>query len=806
MGEVMPEISVNQVEYSISPDGPVIHVFGRDKSGEARRLDVTGFKAYFYIPASQANRPIPKSAHIDTETPWVYTSIKGEVVNRVYVDRPSDVRDIRDKFNHLEADVTFTTRFLIDTGIKSGVSVPSFKCDHQVLKPVEIDVPARTCIVDIECDDSTGWPDSTKDPIICITCHDSFKDHYTTFLLWGEMNEPGRIMKKQMSGGLPNGCFNPDKHTIQAYQSEIALMKGFVDYIKETDPDILTGWNFTGFDMPYIFGRLSALGISAESLARLPGKTERDAVRGRQLFDLLAGYKRMHLTEKESYRLDAIAKDEIGEQKLRYSGKLSEVWNLDPVALIEYNFKDVELCVKINAKDETIDFHRELARYVGCPLDKTLNSSTLIDVYILRKAHGKFVLPSKGNVSGEEFEGATVFTPVKGLRENIVVLDLKSLYPMIMMTGNMSPETKDPGGELKTPIGVRFKKQPDGLVRSIQAGFLKERDERKKLRNKYAFGSRDYKLCDMQQNVIKVLMNSYYGVSGYSKFRLYDREIGAAVTSVGREILEHNRKLVEAQGYRVVVGDTDGLGAEIPANLGREETTRIAKNLEKMLNDSYPKFAMDVMNADVSYFSVKFEKLYDRFFSGGKKKRYAGLLTWKEGKDVHEIDIVGFEIRRSDSPAVTRFAQKTLMEMVLNGATYDEIRRVISTIVIKYHAGGYSLDEIGIPGGIQKGLNDYANADAQVRGARYANEYLGANFGKGSKPKRIYLKAVPPGYMKTDVICFEYGDQVPPGFVVDKDVMLEKTIQKPLERIMDALGWNWTDFDPSTPTLSKWGI
>ena len=47
-------IAINQVEYSNSPDGPVIHIFGRDEKGRATRLDVTGFRPYFYVPAEQA--------------------------------------------------------------------------------------------------------------------------------------------------------------------------------------------------------------------------------------------------------------------------------------------------------------------------------------------------------------------------------------------------------------------------------------------------------------------------------------------------------------------------------------------------------------------------------------------------------------------------------------------------------------------------------------------------------------------------------------------------------------------------------
>ena len=75
-------------------------------------------------------------------------------------------------------------------------------------------------------------------------------------------------------------------------------------------------------------------------------------------------------------------------------------------------------------------------------------------------------------------------------------------------------ETKDPQGELKAPNGIRFKKQPDGLTRSIISELLKERDEKKALRNTFAFGSPQYIMYDMQQNVLKVIMNTYYGVSG----------------------------------------------------------------------------------------------------------------------------------------------------------------------------------------------------------------------------------------------------------------------------------------------------
>ena len=795
-------IAINQVEYSNAPDGPVIHIFGRDEGGMAHRIDVTGFLPYFYVPEEQVGQAVPPNVTIEPDT--VYRSIRGEKLRRLYTVRPGDVKNIRDRYRHFEADIPFATRFMIDCRLTGAVTAQKNPADYRAIVPAESNAPARVCMIDIECEDERGFPDPQRDSIICITCHDSFDDDYVTFLFGGS-NMPGEITDKVAAGGLVNGCFKTGAHTICTYADEVAMLKAFAVYIAERDPDILSGWNFVEFDIPYIMNRMEKLGLSPVMLARLPGMTERNALRGRALFDLLSGYKKMHSTLKESYRLDAIAEEEVGERKVRYTGTVSDLWKKQPALLVEYNFKDVELCVAIDKKDNIVGFYREIARYVGCPLDKTLNSSSVIDVYILRKAHGKYVLPSKGFANAEEFEGATVFEPSKGVRENVIVLDLKSLYPMAMMTINASPETKDPNGELVAPNGIRFRKQPDGLTRSILSELLKERDARKSLRNTFPYGSPQYVLYDMQQNVLKVIMNTYYGVSGYTRFRLFDREIGAAVTSVGRAIIEHTRRIIEKQGYKVIYGDTDSCMVQIPP-MPQEKTIETARMLEKMLNASYQDFAKSELHADTHYFSIKFEKIYARFFQAGKKKRYAGRLVWKEGKDADQIDIVGFETKRSDTPQITKAVQGKVMEMILAGVEYPEIKAYLGGIITKYRAGKYSLDEIGIPGGIGKSLDDYETDDAQVRGARYANKYLHTEFGKGSKPKRIYIKAVTAKYPKTDVLCFEYADQVPKEFLPDWELMLEKTIEQPISRIIEALGWTWKDVDPSHTTLAQWGF
>ncbi len=284
-------IGINQVEYSNTPDGPIIHIFGRDETGSAYHLQVTGFKPYFYVPKKEALEKT-QAQNVTADTDHTYRSIHGEPLIRLYTIRPGEVRDLRERYHHFEADIPFATRFLIDSGLTSGVSAPGTVCDYRDLKQAPGISPARVCILDIECEDERGFPEAGRDRIICITAWDSFDDHYTTFVS-SPCGDAYDFSGRQAKGGLKNGCFSHDRHTICTYPGETAMIGGFVEYIRRKDPDILSGWNFVDFDMPYITGRMEALGLDPTALARLPGMTERNALRGRALFDLLSGYRKM---------------------------------------------------------------------------------------------------------------------------------------------------------------------------------------------------------------------------------------------------------------------------------------------------------------------------------------------------------------------------------------------------------------------------------------------------------------------------------------------------------------------------------
>jgi DNA polymerase I len=850
------ELMVTQVDYTIGGSGreehPIIHVFGRRADGTHEHVRVLGFEPYFYVPTDSLDTPPEEEYDVVVDSREVdvdgdsFESIRGEKLTKVIGRTPRDVGQIRDEFDHYEADILFPNRFLIDKGINSGIEVSERRLDdagdgdsddesntiqvpHNEVVPADVDSDLRVNIFDIEVDDRRGFPEDGEEPIVCLTSYDSFDEEYIAWL-YEAPDGDGEI-----PADLPD--YEPYDEEIavdvRAFDSEAAMLDAFIDYLDDTNPDVLTGWNFEDFDAPYFLDRLDELDSRADEDLSVDRLSRIDEVwrsgwggpdiKGRVVFDLLYGYKRTQFTELDSYRLDAVGELELGVGKERYAGDIGDLWEEEPKRLLEYNLRDVELCVEIDRKQGLIDFWDEVRKFVGCKLEDAPTPGDAVDQYVLHKAYGKFALPTKGKQEAEEFEGGAVFEPITGVRENISVLDLKSLYPMCMVTINAGPETKvddDFEGETyRAPNGTRFRKEPDGIMREMVDDLLSEREEKKKLRDQHDPDSDEYVIYDTQQAAIKVIMNSLYGVTGWDRFRLYDKEGAAAVTATGREVIDFTETVASELDYEVAYGDTDSVMLELESGVKKSEAIEQSFEIEEYINSRYDDFASDELNAAEHRFQIEFEKLYRRFFQAGRKKRYAGHIIWKEGKDVDDIDITGFEYKRSDIAPITKRVQKEVIETIVTGddmeADRQEVREYLTTVIEEFLNGERSVDEIGIPGGIGKRLDAYETPTAQVRGAQYANLLLGTNFDRGSKPKRLYLKDVHSSFFRRmedeegldprqdplygefkrdpDVICFEYADQLPEEFEIDLEKMLEKTLKGPISRVIEALDMSWDE-------------
>ena len=238
--------------------------------------------------------------------------------------------------------------------------------------------------------------------------------------------------------------------------SEEDLLNAFFELIE--DADILSGWNSKSYDIPYLVNRTQRiLGDHAtrkfclwnqkprkkSSLDKYKNEIETFSIVGRVHFDYMVLYSKYTYEEKHSMALDFISDLELGERKVEYNGTLDQLYNQDFEKFIRYNIQDVELLKKLDAKLQFIGLANSIAHSNTVRLDTVLGTVAQIDQAVINEAHSRGLIVHD-KISHDQDDGAAgafVFPPKKGLHKWLGSMDLASLYPSILRSFNMSPDT-----------------------------------------------------------------------------------------------------------------------------------------------------------------------------------------------------------------------------------------------------------------------------------------------------------------------------------------------------------------------------
>lgn len=777
-----------------------LRFFGRDANRNKVVHTIEGNLPYFYILQSEESK-----INFLCKKEFGFKSIFGEDLIKVIVDNPWDIRTLAKNFEKTyEADIPYPTRHLIDNYMFNSAEIGS---DNKLKWITDFYAQPRVCNIDIETDYSGGSNNTMAAPIIAIGFHDSYTNKmYSLSVSNSTETNFTEIQTPELDEKHPeNTKFEVvEKH----YINEIDLLIAFKQYVREMDFDIFVGWN-VNFDMIYILHRMSQLNLKPEDLSPMNkinyatehvnygadkgkiyrSKEKRVMIRGRAIIDLLKGYKRIKWKQIESFRLEVIAQSEFKSKKLEYDGWISEFYRKDFKGFLRYNLRDIEISHAINRKYAIVDNLLSVRRMSGCELSDILFNSRIIDTYILRYCHGKFVLPTKKGKSEEEredIEGGFVLDPVVGIHKNIVVLDLKGLYPNIMLAFNMSPETVDKNGDIHVGNGVSFRKEL-GISTKILLHISKMRDETRDLLKDPKINADEFQktLLDRKQYYYKTFQNSFYGVTLYPGFRLFNPDIGSSITYVGRVLNEKMRKLCHELGYVVVAADTDSVMVRVNTD-DTKEAVRIGKELEDKINGSFIDWFKET-NCDAKYFSIKFEKLYSQFLIGSQKKMYAGEIVWDwEAKwyKAPKLQIKGFPTVKSDRSTFSRRLQKTIFELIFAGKTNEDILKYIYSEIDNFYAKKYPFLEIGIPKAITKDLEEYGTKNPWIEGVRFSLKNIK---GYVFTPKPYLLYTTPTTLYSTTSFCFNNEHEVPKDLKIDMARMIETSITNVIARQIEIL-------------------
>lgn len=652
--------------------------------------------------------------------PTALKNFQHQDVEALYFQSQRRLLDARDKLEAagivvLEADIKPTDRFLMERFITGGARINGTArhdtaFDEYVnprLQAVQFRPDLQAISIDIETDLHARELYSIA----------VYSDCCAQVFMRAETGKPS-----EQRQGEDGGQFQ-----LHYCADEAQVLRGFIDLVKELDPDVIMGWNVVNFDLRCLqdFADRASIVLSlGRDNQTLSWRQARDnperyyvLIPGRAVLDGIE-LLRSATYSFENFSLDHVAQQLLQRGKLvddvdQRGQEITEQFHADKPGLASYNLEDCRLVWDIFAQENLLEFAIERSLLTGLELDRYGGSVAAMDFLYLPRLHREgFVAPAIGQQQSDNLSpGGYVMESIPGIHDNVAVLDFKSLYPSIIRTFNVDPLALVCGLQDDNPIpgfdGGAFSRERyilPGLIETLWAA----RDRAKQQGNQ-----------ELSQ-AIKIIMNSFYGVLGTRACRFLDTRLVSSITKRGHQIIIESKKQIEAQGYRVIYGDTDSVFVLIGAtDSGNDpaQAEQIARALADSLNVYWQQRLRREYDIDC-YLEMEFETLFSRFLmptirgsDAGSKKRYAGMKA-----DGHML-FKGLESVRSDWSPLAREFQQQLYEKIFTGQPYKDY---VQQIVTDLRAGKFEA-ELVLRKRLRRKLGDYVkNVPPHVQAARKA--------------------------------------------------------------------------------------
>ncbi len=659
---------------------------------------------------------------------------------RVVAEYPKDVPVLREEIQRrdescvaLEADILFAIRYLVDKDLRlfDGICVEGKRLSaEQVAEKFKVAAsvkeafiaervmwkhlkrpPLRILAFDCEMASPYGMPSPRRDPIIIISC--AFKEARSGV-------EGGEIRTKIFALREDEAKTKDDSR----------IIREFVQFVRDFRPDVIVGYNTDAFDWHYLKERAKIHGIKlnigkdgSELSIEKGGVSPEVNIAGVLNVDL---YKiaRRDLSEVKVKTLENVAEFLGAMRKIeRESLTPREIYDFSRGSeeergrLRAYAIADAVSALKI--AERLLPLQIELSHILRCPLDLLANMGRgrQVEALLLSEAfkRGELV-PQRREGRAESYEGGFVLPPKKGLHENVISLDFSSMYPSIMLSFNISPDTFVPPEAVKNKddfyiapeVGHAFRKHPDGFFKQILSELVEKRREIKRrmeeVAEKEGKDSQEARILDVQQHCLKILTNAFYGYTGWSAAKFYRKECAEATTAWGRYFIKKAIKMAESLGFDVIYGDTDSIFAKLSGEATKEEIIKRAKELATAISSEWELAKLEI------------KEFFKTIFFTGKKKRYAALT--EDG----EIVVRGLEARRGDWCELAKEVQMKVIEIILRRKDAKLAAEYVRDVIEDLRSGKIPIEKLIIYKTLTKKIEGYETKQAHVVAAKVAKD------------------------------------------------------------------------------------
>ena len=252
--------------------------------------------------------------------------------------------------------------------------------------------------------------------------------------------------------------------------------------------------------------------------------------------------------------------------------KGSDILNVPKEKLMQYVTQDANLVMKLSKHNnyEILDLMNAISMITDLPFDRVCHTS--ISTWwtnIIKREVGE---PKQQLLEKKSYTGGYVIEPTKGYyQQPVYVLDVKSLYPTMMINHNISFDTVNCDcckyvdearvsaeimdiindgliQEEKRDQTYWICKKKTGIIPKLLSKFRDERFRQQELGN------------ISMQLALKNLINGIYGLFGTDFFEFADYRVAELTTAFGRKVLQYMKETAkEVYNFQVIYGDTDSI-------------------------------------------------------------------------------------------------------------------------------------------------------------------------------------------------------------------------------------------------------
>ncbi|MBX5328321.1 MAG: DNA polymerase domain-containing protein [Candidatus Bathyarchaeota archaeon] len=760
------------LNYEVRNNTPEIWLWGVDDSGNRVLVIDKNFVTYFYAVVEEGVNPEKVVEEIEKEGQAAITKL--EVVERklfgkpikavkIFCRNPDDIVKYAKAFRKFEGvkdcfedDIRHSMRYLIDNNIapcgwhevevdeeKNTLHVQADKIYAAKSSPTlleKTDVPKlRVLGFFVICYSREGSPKPDRNPIIIISTATN-------------------------SGEERQFLADENKNDKQA-------LHAFMNYVRNYDPDIIVGYGTNAKDWQYLNERCKKLGLrlTVDRVGTEPHTSVYGHVSltGRINIDL-SDYAD-EFPEVKVKTLENLA-DYLGAMKLENRTLIDEIdfadyWdNKDKREILKKFSSDNTYCV-MGIAEAILDFAMQLSNLVSLPLDHVGTAAVgfRVEWFLIKHAQkiGELV-PRRIEQPYRPYAGAIVLKPEPGLHENIAVLDFKAMYPNLMITYNLSPDTyvspKEPipkTGVYEAPeVKHRFRKEPVGFYKEVLSYLINVRDEVRRKMKALNPKSVEYRVLDARQKAVKVITNASYGYAGWIGARWYVKPVAEAATAWGRYTILNAVDLAKKIGLRVIYGDTDSMFVKYEP----EKVEKLSRGIEE-------KFGLE----------IKPDKVYMRIFFTEAKKRYAGLLP--DGR----LDIVGLEVIRGDWAAIAKKVQEKVLEIILKEQSPKKAAAFVQQCIYGLRQKQVPFRDLIIWKTLTKPAEEYEIKASHVEAAKMLRE-KGWELAVSDKIGYVVVVGTGRLYERVKPYIFASYDEI------DVDYYVSKQVVPAAARILESFG------------------